>query len=459
MSELRLHTCGNATLILEKNSVPILATDPWLDIHTAYFGSWCTSHKIPKFHFELLQKVPFIWISHFHPDHLNLRSLLKLKAREKTILLSYQYCNRVAEDLRRAGMKVVILPPRQFINIEDDLDIATFPILSTVDSILLIRFKQNLVINSNDTSWDPSMNFIKKEVAKSKSSLLLKLAGYGDADMINIYDEKSRFIEPIAATKPAPGFLLTSQANKLNCTHAMHFSSFHKYIRKDSLWANKYTTPENDLTRGWNKNIGYFKQFSSILINEKGFMKLPSTYPDKNDIAVQMPQEYGDNWDEELSFMEEKVVINYLNKIEEINKNGFSIKVGKKIISSDRFNIKAYQKYNFILNAPRKSLLRAIRSNIFDDLLIGNFAKIIITNKKTLNFRNTLKIPSKYVDNVRINDAQELKQFLWAYRNSYDSKLTLLKSDLKIRARDIVLSNLIKNTKLLGKLKNFYQKI
>ena len=52
---------------------------------TAYFGSWSTSHKIPSFHLDLLEKVPFIWISHFHPDHLNLRSLLKLKAREKTI--------------------------------------------------------------------------------------------------------------------------------------------------------------------------------------------------------------------------------------------------------------------------------------------------------------------------------------------------------------------------------------
>ena len=81
MSEIKLHTCGNATLIIERDSKPIIATDPWLDTHTAYFGSWSTSHKIPSFHLDLLEKVPFIWISHFHPDHLNLRSLLKLNAK------------------------------------------------------------------------------------------------------------------------------------------------------------------------------------------------------------------------------------------------------------------------------------------------------------------------------------------------------------------------------------------
>ena len=65
--------------------------------------------------------------------------------------------------------------------------------------------------------------------------------------MINIFDENNKFIEPLASTKTAPGYLLTSQAKKIKCTHAMHFSSFHKYVRTDSIWANKYTTPENDL--------------------------------------------------------------------------------------------------------------------------------------------------------------------------------------------------------------------
>ena len=455
MSEIKLHTCGNATLIIEKDSKPIIATDPWLDTHTAYFGSWSTSHKIPSYHFNLLEKVPFLWISHFHPDHLNLRSLLKLKAREKTILLSYQYSSRVAEDLRKAGMRVIVLAPRKFINLAEGVDIATFPILKTVDSVLLIKCKKNLIINANDTGWDSSSDFLKREVARSKHSLLLKLAGYGDADMINVF-KNNKFIEPIAATKPAPGNLLTLQAKKLNCTHAMHFSSFHKYVREDSSWANKYTTPETDLKRGWDKKIGYFKQFSSMLITEYGFKKIPSIYPTKNDLPIHPPEKYGDKWDEELTDSDAKIVIKYLNKISVINKNSFSIKVGRKLFSPDQKYYK--EKSSFIFHVPRKSLLRAIKSNIFDDLLIGNFAKVYILDNQKANFRNTFKIASKYIDNAGINNLEDLKKFLWVYRNSYDNKLIQIKSELKVKSRDLILSKLISNKKILGVLKNMYQR-
>ncbi len=455
MSEIKLHTCGNATLIIERNSKPIIATDPWLDTHTAYFGSWSTSHKISSFHLDLLEKVPFVWISHFHPDHLNLRSLLKLKAREKTILISYQYSSRVAEDLRKAGMRVIVLSPRKFINLAAGVDIATFPILKTVDSVLLIKCKKNLIINANDTGWDSSSDFLKREVAKSRHSLLLKLAGYGDADMINVF-KNNKFIEPIAATKPAPGNLLTLQAKKLKCTHAMHFSSFHKYVREDSLWANRYTTPETDLKRGWDKKIGYFQQFSSILITEDGFKKIPSIYPTKNDLPIHPPEKYGDKWDDELTDFDEKFVIKYLNKIAKVNKNSFSIKVGSRIVSPDQKFHKA--KSSFIFHAPRKSLLRAIKSNIFDDLLIGNFAKVYILENQPVNFKNTFKVASKYIDNAGVNNLEELKKFLWVYRNSYDNKLIQIKSDIKVKSRDLILSKLISNKKILGVLKNIYQR-
>ena len=455
MSNIKLHTCGNATLIVENDNGPIIATDPWLDKHSAYFGSWAMTHKIPKFHLDLLTRVPYIWISHFHPDHLNLRSLLSLKAREKTILLSYQHSNRVALDLRKAGMKVIVLPPRKFINLEKDINIATFPILNTVDSVLLIKSKRNLVINCNDTSCDTSIRFIKKEIAESKHSLLLKLAGYGDADMINIYDEYNNFIEPIAASRPAPGKLLTSQAKKINCTHAMHFSSFHQYVRADSKWANKYTTPENDLKRGWDKQIGYFKQFSSLQITENGFKKISMPYPELNIIPIQSPSKFGDNWDEELKSQDISIVKNYLDIIYKIHKNAFSIKVGNKIINPSNL----VNSPNLILHAPRKSLIRSIKSNIFDDLLIGNFAKLIIPSRKKINFRRVLAVPSKYIDNVGIRNLSDLKEFLWNYRNSYDDKFIQVKSDIMLASREFITTNFIGKTKLLGKLKSLYQKL
>ena len=457
-SEIKLHTCGNATLIIEKNDRPIVATDPWLHYHTAYFGSWATTYKIPDFHMNLLEKVPYIWISHFHPDHLNLRSLLKIKAREKKILLSYQYSNRMENDLKNAGLDVIILPARKYITLDGDIKLATFPILNTVDSGLIIKCKNNVIVNLNDTFCDPSKNFLKKEISQSKNSLLLKLAGYGDADMINIFDQKNKFIEPIASSKPAPGLLLTAQAKKINCTHAMHFSSFHKYVRSDSLWANKYTTPRSDLRRGWNKNIGYFEEFSSLLINENGFQKINSNYPEANNIKIKESIEHGDYWDQDLRSNEFKLVKDYLNTIEEISKNSFLIKVGSQIIESDIKLSRFKRSEKFILHAPRKSLIKAIKLNIFDDLLIGNFARLIIPANNNVNYRNLLKIPSKYIDNIGIKNANDLKEFLWIYRNSYDSKIVQLRSEITQKFRDLTISKLKGRNKILGKLKQIYQR-
>ena len=35
-----IKTIGNATFIAYENNMPILSTDPWLNGHLAYFGSW-----------------------------------------------------------------------------------------------------------------------------------------------------------------------------------------------------------------------------------------------------------------------------------------------------------------------------------------------------------------------------------------------------------------------------------
>ena len=80
----------------------------------------------------------------------------------------------------------------------------------------------------------------------------------------------------------------------------MHFSSFHKYVRLDSLWANKYTTPQHDLKRGWDNKVGYFEEFSSIEINDNGFKKINSKYPQVNDIEINSPEKFGDYWDQDL---------------------------------------------------------------------------------------------------------------------------------------------------------------
>ena len=120
---------------------------------------------------------------------------------------------------------------------------------------------------------------------------------------------------------------------------------------------------------------------------------------------------------------------------------------------------KKNQNCPFTFYAPRNSLLRGIKSNIFDDLLIGNFAKVIIPENRRINFRNILKVPSKYIDNAGINNIKELREFLWIYRNSYDNKLIQIKSEIKIRIRDLIISKFVGRNNLLVNLKKIYQKL
>ena len=155
--------------------------------------------------------------------------------------------------------------------------------------------------------------------------------------MINIFDEKNRFIEPIAASKPAPGMLWLHKLKKLTVL-TMHFSSFHKYVRLDSLWAIDML----HLKMTWkfqDNKVGYFEEFSSIEINDNGFNKINSNYPQVNDIEINS-QKIWRLLGSEFKKNDINIVKDYLNSIEKISKVSFMIKVGSEIVSSDVIKLK-----------------------------------------------------------------------------------------------------------------------
>ena len=90
-----LKTIGNATIIAYDHNKPIIVTDPWLNNHSAYFGSWTLPYKIPEDILKDILFAEFIWFSHGHPDHLNPDSILEFKG--KTILLADHVGSRIKE--------------------------------------------------------------------------------------------------------------------------------------------------------------------------------------------------------------------------------------------------------------------------------------------------------------------------------------------------------------------------
>ena len=202
--ELAFETIGNATVICHDNG-PVLATDPWLE-GPAYFGSWIRTHQIPEEQMVAIRACKFLWISHGHPDHLCPDSLAKL--RDKEILLPDHYGHRIYNELSGQGFSVTILKDGVWTQLSDRLRVASVADINQ-DAILLIDLGGNLILDANDSRDLGVGDFVRRTAANFEQSFLLCLTGYGDADMINFFDEQGVRIPPPALKKEplGPGIL------------------------------------------------------------------------------------------------------------------------------------------------------------------------------------------------------------------------------------------------------------
>src|SRR5262249_24228811 len=198
--DLGFETIGNATLVCHDRA-PVLVTDPWIT-GDAYFGSWTLSHVIPDDVLEAIRKVRFVWVSHGHPDHLSPRSISLL--RDKTMLLPDHVGGRIAKAFKEQGYDVRILEDRQWTTLSDRIRVLCISDYNQ-DGILLLDIGGRLVANLNDSSDHGWGRFVKNLIGRYEISFLLRLSGFGDADMINLYDEQGRSIPPYAAQKRPVG--------------------------------------------------------------------------------------------------------------------------------------------------------------------------------------------------------------------------------------------------------------
>ena len=65
---------------------------------------------------------------------------------------------------------------------------------------------------------------------------------------------------------------------------------------------------------------------------------------------------------------------------------------------------------------PRRSLVTAVRKEIFDDLLIGNFMKTTIVGAKNLYYPDFALSVAKYADNGGVKISNQLKDYFAYYR-------------------------------------------
>ena len=455
MHNLAFETIGNATLICY-DKTPILITDPWIE-GNPYFGSWQHSYEIPSQQLEAIKQSKYCWFSHGHPDHLNCDSLYLVK--DKQILLPNHYGDRIYNDLKNQGYSVKILKDKKWYNLSKNISVLCIA-HSNQDAILLINMDGKLILNFNDCPMPDIFckKYISKIIKKSSKSFLLKLSGFGDADMINYYDQDNNFIPrtPIK-DRESIGSRMSKIVDQLGINYFIPFSSMHRYQRSDSIWANKYIANLSDYSKG------YYSDKSEIL---PAFIRyncisefIEPINPLQNTYNVIEPEQFNDNWSDELNRIDIQKINQYFLKINHLHNflDYINIRVGAKdniiIFKKNKF------KRGLQFDVPRHSLMESINHQIFDDLLIGNFMKTTLHGDwpDSKLYPDFTPFVSKYSDNGDANSQKEIEQYFNAYNKRWPLEYFI--SSLAAISKNTIRYCLPNNSILYDKVKMTYNKI
>jgi hypothetical protein len=404
---LGFETIGSATLICFDEK-PILATDPWISKH-AYFGSWCHDYEIPRTQIDHIRECPFIWISHGHPDHLDPNSIESFTGR--TILLAAHRGGRIEQGLRNAGLSVQVLPSKEWVAISPRIRVMSFSNVNQ-DSILLVAMGDTLIINLNDSPLAQDRAFIRTVSATFREVFHLQLVGWGGADMQNLYSPDGSYLgRPLGARTP----LATNRqllAKSLRATHTIPFSSFHRYQRSDSVWANELIPEVKDYLAGavpgWPEVLKPFIRFE---VNQKSLEYLePAQLP----FMRKSPEHFGDNSSDTLDSADWAQLQAYFLRFESLQSRfGFlEFEVGG---ITKRLALNPAIKAGFTFSVPRNSLMTAVEHEIFDDLLIGNFMRVCVHGDASL-YPWFSPYVGKYGDNGMARSNVELADYMHHYR-------------------------------------------
>ena len=455
--EIGFETIGNATVVVHDRG-PVLATDPWIR-GSAYFGSWGLSHEIPPEQDAAVQAAGAVWFSHGHPDHLNPASLPLF--RDTRILLPDHVGGRIAGDLARDGFRVEVLPDQTWVRISDRVRVLCIAD-DGQDAVLLVDVDGRLVVNLNDAQDRGWGRLVKRVIRAFPRSFLLRLSGFGDADMINFVDERGERIPSLAQLRRESGFEVGADvarmADTLGATHFVPFSSFHRYQRDDSAWANAWTTPIGEYGRGFRSDrvefLPAFLRYDCATDSWEAIDPAPApnlTFP---------PGEFGDDWSEALDRDDVVMLGRYFTSIERLahSIDRLTFRVGGRDHTVDLGGRDTGRAITF--EVPRTSLMHAVEWEIFDDLLIGNFMRTTLHGRWPNSglYPGFTPYVTKYADNGRARTPAELRAYFAEYRRRL-GVTTWLRAAVEARAKDTVRAYLPAESSLYRTAKQTFQRM
>ena len=455
--ELGFETIGNATVVVHDRE-PVLATDPWVR-GSAYFGSWGLSYEVPNAQDVAVRAAGTVWFSHGHPDHLNPASLPLF--RDARILLPDHVGGRIARELTRDGYRVEVLPDRTWVRISDRVRVLCIADEGQ-DAVLLIDVGGRLVVDLNDAQDRGWGHLVKRVIRAFPQSFLLRLSGYGDADMINFVDEDGAPIPSLAQVRKESGLEVGADVARMTETfganHFVPFSSFHRYQRDDSAWANAWTTPVAEYARGFrSERVALLPAFVRYDCTSDSWEPIdPEPAPD----VTFAPEDFGDDWSDTLDRDDRGLVTRYFGSIEPLARSldRVTFRVGEGEHTVELGGRDTGRSITFAV--PRASLRRAVEWEIFDDLLIGNFMRTTLHGSWPSSglYPDFTPYVTKYADNGRARTDDELRAYFAEYRRRM-GVVTWLRAGLEQRAKDGVRARLAADSPAYRAAKRVYTRV
>jgi hypothetical protein len=406
-------TIGNAILTLYDEGRPILVTDPWFT-DQAYFGSWGQSHEFPKDQLKGILGAEYVWISHGHPDHLNADSMSQLKG--KKFLLPDHVGKRIHDDLKSQGYDVRVMKDRQWYPLSRNVRLYCISDLNQ-DAVLLADVNGRLIFNRTDASDHGWENHVRSIIKRYPVSFMMGLSSrFGDADMINFFDEDGRRIPPTEVV-PAIGKRNAHRTETVGAKYFIPFSSMHTYQREDSAWANVHHTSLEDYKVGFKSEK--CRMLPAYIRYDCGNDTWEEIKPEQQSVTILPASQFGDDWNEKLNQDELGLATRYFQSIHHLSTHldYINLRVGGQdnvIRISDR-------KYNrgVTFEAPRNSLMTAIGYEVFDDMLIANFMKTTLHGDwgPSRLYPDFTPYVAKYADNGFAKTREELETYFKSYRD------------------------------------------
>ena len=251
------------------------------------------------------------------------------------------------------------------------------------------------------------------------------------------------------------GEQLSISAKSVNANHVIPFSSHHQYQRSDSIWAQEYVTPIHAYDVGMHKDINFIPPFVDVDCNSGSYNEIkPLALSPK----IMHPEDFDDNWSDELIGEDRLAIKKYFSEKEVIHKRfGFiEFLVGGKNYSVNLNKRLPERGIRFEL--PRSSLMKAINFEIFDDLLIGNFMRTTFFGINSLYDHDFNPLLTKYADNGGAKTEQEVQAYIAEYKKRVGRRFifeTFLDKSANILNR--FLTN--RNSRSRRLLKSLYYKI